>query len=101
VLAIWNGDWQLLHWYINLESDLVRTDAGFEYEDHVLDVIVDADLKSWRWKDEDELEAALERGLFTREQGAAFYAEGERAVAWLIARQAPYHAAWEDWRPRA
>jgi Protein of unknown function (DUF402) len=99
VLAIWDNDWRFLCWYINLESDLVRTATGFEYEDHVLDVIVEEGLKSWHWKDEDELGEALARGLFTREQLAAFYAEGERAAEWLMARRAPYDTLWENWRP--
>jgi hypothetical protein len=99
VLAIWDEHWTMLDWYINLESDLGRTEAGFEYTDHFLDVIVGLDLTTWHWKDEDELAEALERGLVTAEQCAAFRAEGERALEWLIARRPPYDEPWEDWRP--
>lgn len=53
-------------WYINLESDLERTDVGFEYEEHVLDIIAERDLSSWRWKDEDELDEAVALGMFTQ-----------------------------------
>ena len=86
-------------WYINLESDLERTDAGFEYEEHVLDILVERDLKTWRWKDEDELEEAVELGLFTPEQAAQFRAEGERALDWLLSRRPPYDRDWLSWRP--
>lgn len=99
VLAIWDDDWRMLEWYINLESDLVRTETGYEYTDHFLDVIVVPDTSSWRWKDEDELAEALERGLVTQKQCAAFRGEGERALAWLMARRPPYDEPWEDWRP--
>jgi hypothetical protein len=99
VLVVADEEWRMLHWYINLESDLVRTSSGFEYEDHFLDVIVEADLREWRWKDEDELAEAVERGLVTEEQAASFYAEGERAIKRLLAREAPYDERWEDWRP--
>jgi hypothetical protein len=86
-------------WYINIESDLERTDAGFDYEEHVLDVVVERDLSTWRWKDEDELEEAVELGLFTAEQAAEFRAEGERALDWLLSRRAPYDRDWLSWRP--
>ena len=101
VLGIWNAGWEMLMWYINLESDLVRTETGFEYEDHFLDVIVRPDMSSWHWKDEDELEEALERHLVTALQASEFRAEGERAVERLLARKPPYDARWEDWRPSA
>jgi hypothetical protein len=48
VLVVADEEWRMLHWYINLESDLVRTSSGFEYEDHFLDVIVEADLRGGR-----------------------------------------------------
>lgn len=86
-------------WYINLESDLARTEDGFEYEEHVLDVVVERDLSSWRWKDEDELEEAVEIGLFTVEQAMEFRTEGELALNWLLTRRPPYDIDWLSWRP--
>jgi predicted RNA-binding protein associated with RNAse of E/G family len=86
-------------WYINIESDLERTAAGFEYEEHVLDVLVEADLKTWRWKDEDELVEAVAIGMFTSEQAAEFRAEGERAIEWLLSRRPPYDRDWLSWQP--
>jgi hypothetical protein len=88
-------------WYINLESDLERTECGFDYEEHVLDVVVERDLKTYRWKDEDELEEAVELGLFTLEQAAEFRVEGERALERLLSRRPPYDRDWLSWRPRA
>lgn len=88
-------------WYVNLESDLQRTSSGFEYEEHVLDVLVEADLSTWQWKDEDELEEAVVLGMFTAEQAAEFRAEGERAIDWLLARRPPYDRDWQSWRPPA
>lgn len=99
VLAIWDDDWRLLEWYVNLESDIVRTDAGFEYTDHFLDVIVEPDMSAWLWKDEDELAEAVGRGLVSPADVAAFRAEGERALEWLLARRPPYDEPWDAWRP--
>ena len=50
----------------------------------------------WRWKDEDELEEAVELGIWTPEEAADIRAEGERALA-----EAPWPTGWEDWRPPA
>ena len=99
VLLIWDGAFRLQHWYINLESELQRTKRGFDYEDRVLDVIVEPDMSSWRWKDEDELAEAVELGLFTAQQAAEFRAEGERALEWLLSRRPPYDREWLSWRP--
>jgi predicted RNA-binding protein associated with RNAse of E/G family len=96
-ILIRDGSGKLLRWYINLETALRRTAAGFEYTDHFLDVVAEADLSSWRWKDEDELAEAVERRLVTAAQAREYYAEGERAIAWLQARRTPYDEAWEEW----
>ena len=80
-------------WYVNLEKPLRRTSFGFEYEDHVLDVWVEPD-GEWRWLDEDELEEAVERGIYSADEARAIRAEGERVLeAW------PFPTGWEDWRP--
>ncbi|MEO8458417.1 MAG: DUF402 domain-containing protein [Chloroflexota bacterium] len=99
VLAIFNPMPRHTPWYINLESDLERTDFGFQYEDHLLDVLVERDLETWRWKDEDELEEAVALGLFTQDEAAKFYAAGERALEWLTSRRSPYDRDWLAWRP--
>lgn len=98
-LCIWDANWRMLMWYINLESDLQRTEWGFDYEDRMLDVIVKPDMSAWRWKDEDELEEGMSRGHFTPTDAEQFYAEGKRAVERLLARGPPYDVPWEDWRP--
>jgi hypothetical protein len=99
VLVIFNPPPGDAAWYINLESDLQRTERGFEYEVHVLDILVQADLTTWRWKDDDELAEAVDLGLFTAQQAAEFRAEGERALEWLLSRRAPYDRDWLSWRP--
>jgi predicted RNA-binding protein associated with RNAse of E/G family len=99
VILIWEPDWRLSCWYVNLESDLERTGRRFQYEERVLDIVVEPDMSSWRWKDEEELEEAVSRGLFTREQAREFREEGERAVRRLLSRERPYDERWEDWRP--
>jgi hypothetical protein len=82
-------------WYVNLEEPLARTPDGWEFEDHLLDVWIDAD-RSWRWLDEDELEGALARGIFSAEEGASIRVAGEQALERVLRGD---FDAWVDWRP--
>jgi hypothetical protein len=79
-------------WYVNLEDRWRPSRLGFDTQDHELDIWVESD-GSWRWKDEDHLELAVDAGVFTAEEAAAFRAEGERVLA-----EWPFPTGWEDWR---
>jgi hypothetical protein len=85
-------------WYIDLTSPLRRSAIGFDFVENGLDIVVEPDLSSWRWKDEDEMEWAVERGHYLREELAALRAEGERAVERLV-RERTRFESWLDWRP--
>ena len=63
--AMWNGN-RFSCWYVNLESLYRRTSLGIDYEDHILDVVIQPDLKSWEWKDADELAEAVSLGLVSQ-----------------------------------
>jgi hypothetical protein len=93
-----SGDMSLRRWYINLEDPLCRTAMGFDYVDQILDVIVEPDLSSWHWKDEDELAEAVTLGVISKERATAMYAEGERVANWLQSGKSPFNG-WENWRP--
>jgi len=99
VLLIWRERWKLLCWYINLEEPFRRTPLGFDYMDQTLDIVVEPDMSSWRWKDEDEFEEAQSKGIYSRNQADDIRAEGERALERLLAREPPFDQRWEDWRP--
>jgi uncharacterized protein len=86
-------DWRFRGWYVNLEAPWRPYPFGFETEDHTLDLWVAAD-GEWNWKDEDELEVAVEVGFFSAAQAAEFRAEGERVLA-----EWPFPTGWEAWRP--
>jgi len=86
-------DWDFEGWYVNLQAPFVRTPISFDTRDHALDVVVKPD-GSWRWKDEDHLELAVQVGAFTRADADEIRGEGERVVAaW------PFPTGWEGWRP--
>ena len=95
----WNAKtWAFEGWYVNLQEPLNRTTAGFVTVDHFLDVLVAPDL-SWEWKDEDELELAVERNRITAAKAREIRAEGERVVEDVEARRFPFDGALIDWRP--
>jgi hypothetical protein len=80
------------HWYVNLEEPLRRSAVGWDTFDHKLDVVVSAD-RSWRLKDEDELEAAARLGLLDAD---VVRAEAKRVIASL---DEFLPSGWESWRP--
>ena len=97
--AVWDESWRFEAWYVNLQEPLRRTRWGFDTADNVLDVVIEPDLTSWRWKDEHELDAAVRVGRFTAEEAEAVREEGRRAVAALDSRRWPFDREWRDWRP--
>lgn len=92
IWLFWDGG-DFAGWYVNLEDPWRSSRFGFDTQDHELDLWIDGD-GSWRWKDEQDLEGAVEAGLFSSEQAAAFRAEGEGVVA-----EWPFPTGWETWQP--
>ena len=102
ILLWWEPEsWAFQGRYVNLEQPMRRTRLGFDYLDQVLDIVVAPDRSSWRWKDEDELALAVERGLISRASADAFRREGERVIADLEANRDLFSQHWENWRPEA
>jgi predicted RNA-binding protein associated with RNAse of E/G family len=62
--AIWlfRSEARFAGWYVNLEDPWRPWRLGFDTEDHTIDLWVDRD-GAWRWKDEDELEIAVDVGF--------------------------------------
>ncbi len=100
VMLFWTpGFEELLQWYVNIEDPMVRTPIGFDYLDQLLDIRIASDLSGWSWKDEDEFEEAVDIGILTSEEAAAFRSEGESVIAALRARRPPFDEPWAQWRP--
>jgi uncharacterized protein DUF402 len=93
LMHFWREDGSFAGWYVNLQDPLRPARLGFDTADHALDVWIAAD-GTWHWKDEDQLEQAVELELFSPEQADAIRAEGERVLS-----EWPFPTGWEDWRP--
>lgn len=86
-------------WYINLEEPWRRTSIGFDSRDLWLDLWRRSDDPEWHWKDEDELQWAVEAGRCTAQRAAAIRDEGERAIDAITSARAPFDRDWAAWRP--
>jgi hypothetical protein len=82
-------------WYVNLEEPQRPTELGFDYEDELLDVWVPFGGEP-EVLDEDELEEAVARGLFSPERAAEIHAKAARVLA-----DPPWQTGWESWQPEA
>lgn len=80
-------------WYVNLQEPWRRSELGVDTADQLLDLVRSTD-GAWRWKDEDELATAVERGYLTEEDAHAVRVEAERVIA-----ADPFPTGWEDWEP--
>ena len=98
VWCFWADDWSFRGWYVNLEDPHRRDDRSVLTQDHVLDLWVAAD-RSVRWKDEDELDAAVEAGRYSAEDARRFRADARAAETAVARWESPFADEWEAWRP--
>jgi predicted RNA-binding protein associated with RNAse of E/G family len=100
VLMFWERESdEFRGWYVNIQEPLRATAVGFDTMDHTLDVTIPPDRSSWSWKDEQDLEAAVERGVFSPEDAAWFRYWGERGVEHVLLQEPPFDRDWIDWQP--
>lgn len=97
-MGFWRQDLSFVAWYINLQDPVRRSHVGYDRMDHVLDIVVGEDLRSWMWKDTDELEKVVELGLVTPEMAAEVRRNGEAVVAMIEAGEA-WWGEWRSWEP--
>jgi hypothetical protein len=83
-------------WFVNLQSSPVFRTYGFDVVDHTLDIVVRPDL-SWYWKDEDELQTALDVAAITPDQAAEIRCAGDEVVKLIESRSMPFDDRWTRW----
>jgi hypothetical protein len=96
----WDAAGRFAGWYVNLQSPAVRTPIGFDFLDHQLDILVAPD-RSWTWKDEDELVAAVEQGRLRDDDAREIRRQATRAVHDIEAAAPPFDSRHLSWRPDA
>jgi hypothetical protein len=86
-------------WYINIDAPYLRTRLGFDTWDMFLDVVVNPDRKTWRYKDEDEFAEAIEADIFTELEAQDVRDTAARALQTIVENRRPFSDAWGIWRP--
>ncbi|MBT2517166.1 DUF402 domain-containing protein [Streptomyces sp. ISL-90] len=86
-------------WYVNFQQPLFRTPQGFDTLDETLDLIVAADFSSWERKDEDELELAIEMGVYDEREARRILDACDAVEDALSRGDIPWDRTWSDWRP--
>jgi predicted RNA-binding protein associated with RNAse of E/G family len=100
LLGFWNEPHtRIIMWYANLETPMERSRHGFTFTDLFLDVVISGDWRQWRWKDEDELNEAVEAGLLTNDQARDVYEAGHQVIELVKMQGPPFSDEWEQWKP--
>ena len=94
------ADHRMRNWYVNFERPLERTEIGFDTFDLLVDLVVEPDLSSWRWKDEDEYAQGRRLGVVDDADHRAVEQARGQVLAMIEQRQGPFaaDAGWADWR---
>jgi protein associated with RNAse G/E len=98
VWVSWLPDGDHYGWYVNLQRPFRRTSIGIEAMDMMLDVVAEPDL-SWRWKDDDEFDQIVQRGIFDAATAVLVRNEARRVIEHIEQRAAPFDHDWPSWRP--
>ncbi|MFJ9469345.1 DUF402 domain-containing protein [Streptomyces caniferus] len=90
----------LRNWYVNFEHPTTRTVDGFDTFDLTVDLVVDPDLSSWQWKDEDEYAHVRRLGIVTDTEHRTVDMARAQVLAMIEERSRPFAdiAAWRSWR---
>jgi protein associated with RNAse G/E len=66
--------------------------------DLMLDVVVEPDL-TWRWKDKEEFEEIVERGIFDEALGRRIRDEADAVIESIESERSVFSESWPSWRP--
>lgn len=88
-----------LRLYVNFELPYTRTAIGIDTFDLFVDLVIEPDLSSYRWKDTDEYAQARRLGLIDDALHARVGTARERAVGQLQDRATPFTGTWPTWSP--
>jgi hypothetical protein len=100
IMGLFGDDNQRIErWYVNLQTPYHRTRLGFDYLDQELDIVINRELTTWSWKDEEKFIDAQRRRRIPVEQAAHVRRVGESIVQQLKARSMKLLEPWRHWRP--
>lgn len=98
VWVSWNGAGESIGWYVNFQRPFTRTGQAIQTMDLMLDLLVKRDMNR-RWKDEDEFEALVSRGIIGDEEAATVRQEAAGVIERIEASAPPFCEPWHEWLP--
>ena len=99
--AVWVSWKPLGHhsgWKVNFQEPYRRIGHSIQTMDLMLDLVIEPS-GEWRWKDEDEAEIMMKRGLLKPETVEGLRSDAETLLAMYAAEEGPFHRRWLDWTP--
>lgn len=91
---------RFLHWYINFQEPVRASSQHIDTFDLCLDIVVDKD-HTWRWKDRQEFDLAIELGVISQPMQQQVMSAAAEVIDRIEARAAPLDGSWTDWQPPA
>jgi hypothetical protein len=85
-------------YYINFELPFRRSHTGVDTMDLELDLIIEPDM-SWKWKDEQDYQTALEHGVIPPGALPGIEAAKREILEKVAKRAYPFNGSWRDWKP--
>lgn len=99
VWVFWHGSARELRgWYVNVQEPFRRMMRGFDTQDLELDIVVDLE-GNWTYKDDEILDAWIERRRWTDGEVATIRREGGAIAAELDAGRRWWSDDWAVWEP--
>jgi hypothetical protein len=84
-------------WYVDFVRPYRRTAFGVDTFDLFLDLVVEASLSGYRWKDEDEYAQGERLGLIDDALHQHLDAARQQVIALIESRHGPFAEDWSSW----
>ncbi len=94
----WNVKGEFTGWYVNFERPVRPAPDGVCSKDLALDMFVNPDGR-WHWKDREEFDEALARGIFAESLRAQLMQEQAAVLKDLAAGDGAFDPAWTRFAP--
>lgn len=99
IMLFWNHERnEFLGYYVNFQLPFKRSHCGIDTLDLDLDIDTEPDL-SYRWKDEDDYQLAIDNGGILPEWVQGIEAAKPEILERIENRRYPFDGSWLDWKP--
>jgi len=98
-IYFWKNDTDtFLCFYTNFQLPFRRSALGFDTFDLELDIVIEPDYE-WYWKDKDDYDEGIERGIISHDWVRGIDAARQEVLEKIEQRLYPYDGSWLNWRP--